>query len=253
MPLDLWSTSGLLVPAEAAASGGFTDPTSLSGLAFWGETLTSATLLNGSDAPPSDMETVKQFTDLSGNNNHATQGTDGNRPNFVAAGLNSKGVLIWTQLLTQRLVLGTPIVLSGDFFIAFLGQSTGGNADTFIGDTAGQAALLISASTNLRLRDNSGVQANFTIGDHAGNPHLFMVERVGSTVSAWVDGAAATPVGSYSGTVTLTRFGARNTSDPLSGGTAGMVICSASQTLANKNACAHYLADPYAVSIADIT
>lgn len=74
------------------------NPKSISGLAAWYDASNTASItLNGS--------TVSQWSDLSGNGNHATQSTANNQPAYTTATLNGKAVLTFSgsprELLTS--------------------------------------------------------------------------------------------------------------------------------------------------------
>lgn len=67
-------------------------PQSISGLHAWYKG--DAGVLNSSDVPASNGETVKTWQDQSGNTRHATQGTDADRPLYVtSSSINSKPAL----------------------------------------------------------------------------------------------------------------------------------------------------------------
>jgi hypothetical protein len=86
---------GLLLLNSARRRGIQWTPASLTGLQLWLDAADSATLLEGvsPDDTAEDGDTIRQWSDKSGNARHAVQSTAGSRPTYAATGQNGKGVL----------------------------------------------------------------------------------------------------------------------------------------------------------------
>lgn len=238
---------GLYVPPTSASGGGggFTDPTSLSGLQLYLNPTSAANLLDSTDVvPTSNGETIKQITDLSGNSNHATQGTDANRSTWVADVGNGSSVLWFSQdgALNDRYSLASDITLSGDFTICFLANITAG-VSAILGNGSNNASINVTNSTTFRVRDTAST-FSFTSSSLTANNHLYLLRRSGTDVSLWVDGAASSSnPQTISASWLINRIGCRSgaNSDPMNGLIGALVIYNAAHTNANCNLLADYI------------
>lgn len=72
-----------------AGGGGFTDPTDIAGCQLWLDA-EQGVYSDAGTTLATNNDTVQQWNDQSGNGNHVSQATGGNRPTFKTAGINSK-------------------------------------------------------------------------------------------------------------------------------------------------------------------
>ena len=77
----------------AAAGGGITDPTDITGLDLWLDASDNSTVLNNGGTAAADNEAVRTWQDKSGNVNHAEQGSTTKRPLRRAAQINGLDAL----------------------------------------------------------------------------------------------------------------------------------------------------------------
>jgi hypothetical protein len=95
-------------------------PTDLLGCLLWLDASDSASVIRSSNL-------VSQWSDKSGNANHATQAVGANQPTYVAAGLNGRPCLDWGSSPPVGMGLSTPSITYGAFTIFIVLNAVAGH------------------------------------------------------------------------------------------------------------------------------
>lgn len=176
-------------------------PLAVTGLKGWYDATRGVTL-NGS--------TVSQWSDISGNNNHATQGTAANQPTYVAAtsGVNGNAYLSFDGTNDYLSANGLATTLTGNdtpftIFMVTAATDTLGNYTPFsAGNTASNNNYLlffdasVSASTSqlwAERQDSVPTTQSANSGGTTFGTSTKVLSYVfsGTTVSAWLNGTLA--------------------------------------------------------------
>jgi hypothetical protein len=124
-----WSTAATATPSTLWT------PANLGGLALWLDAADSSTVVQSAGS-------VSQWNDKSGNGRHAVQTTAANQPAYDAAGLNSRGAIVWPNVANGR-TLTVPAFAAQDWWFAT--RYADGTRSTWI---AGNQGLFAGANTS---------------------------------------------------------------------------------------------------------
>lgn len=152
-------------------------------------------------APENGTGVVGSISDESGNNNHIDQPTAGLRPSRRANG--SVAFSGSTYLLAPALG-----AWAGDFAVVLVANATvapSGNNPRIVSveDLAGFAVIQSPSNVLLVRPPGAGVSSTWTVNAI----HTLLASRSGTTMSASIDGGAATTAGSAGGALTNNTFG----------------------------------------------
>ncbi|MCU0795200.1 MAG: CotH kinase family protein [Akkermansiaceae bacterium] len=165
-------------------------------------------------------QSVATWEDASGNNNHATQPSSGQRPVFTANAINGLPALSFTRSSSQQMFLPTATFsgmsdLSNFTFLA-IAKWTGGTQSGLFGgyrgsnnSNSGSAVFEITNSTgNLRLRMPPSLESNSPAGVTLNQWHLVgcAMDQAGGRSSVFRDGSVISETPGTTGTTVLANY-----------------------------------------------
>lgn len=183
-------------------AGGSWSPLNLSGLGLWLNASNEASLLNATSQVAVNNDPISQWSDLSGNGRHWTQGTSLSRPTLNTTGLNSKRGVSFDgsddYLIGNAATLSLIKNLAGYTF--FLVQSAtlvaGGQwfaISTNASATAGRVVVLHSTNYQFYARRldadaSAGSVTGGSISAGVANVLTYRVDQTNTTATVFKDG-----------------------------------------------------------------
>jgi len=203
--------------------GGFTDPTDIAGLTLWLDA-NEGVYNDAGSTLATDGQTVQEWHDQSGNGNHVTQTTTGQKPEYRATGLNSSpsvdfvranedllqvdGVAI-TAPFTYFVVASVDIELSGtnNLMLISTGDADTERADIFVNSFSGTDHRVAVFQFYTSTEETRTAGEKFLIADGAKIATAQFAATTGNS-SIFLDGVDETDntSGSISGAVTTQGF-----------------------------------------------
>lgn len=194
-------------------------------------------------------EPIYRLNDMSASNNDATQTTFANRALLKS---NYNGISTAMSALfdgsNDSYSLGSAPAFTGDFTIMGVITCASYAATRVLFGHTSLAYMGVTSTTNFRIRNDAATVLNVTHSAWDTNPHVLTVQRSGSTVTVYLDGASQGS-GTLSGTCTFNRIGVAAGS-PWNGDIAEFLTYSGLLTAGERNAAEKYLGSLYGITVA---
>lgn len=194
-------------------------------------------------------EPIYRLNDMSASNNDATQTTFANRALLKS---NYNGISTAMSALfdgsNDSYSLGSAPAFTGDFTIMGVITCASYAATRVLFGHTSLAYMGVTSTTNFRIRNDAATVLDVTHSAWDTNPHVLTVQRSGSTVTVYLDGASQGS-GTLSGTCTFNRIGVAAGS-PWNGDIAEFLTYSGLLTAGERNAAEKYLGSLYGITVA---